>query len=42
LELPIIVRVADDQVLLDVRTVDPEEFAEIRDALKAILADRKS
>jgi L-seryl-tRNA(Ser) seleniumtransferase len=41
-ELPIIVRVADDRVLLDLRTVDPEEFAEIRDALKAILAERKT
>ena len=41
-ELPVIVRVAADQVLLDVRTVDPEEFAGIRDALKAILAERKA
>ena len=41
-ELPIIVRVADDQVLLDVRTLDPEEFAEIRDALKAILAEGRT
>ena len=41
-ETPVIVRVADDQVLLDVRTLDPEEFAEIRDALKAILAERKA
>jgi L-seryl-tRNA(Ser) seleniumtransferase len=41
-ELPVIVRVADDQVLLDVRTVDPEEFADIRDALKAILTERKT
>ena len=37
-EPPVIVRVADDQVLLDVRTLDPEEFAEIRDALKAVPA----
>jgi len=41
-ETPVIVRVADDQVLLDVRTLDPEEFAEIRDALKAILAEGKA
>ena len=41
-KLPVIVRVADDQVLLDVRTLDPEEFAGIREALKAILAERKS
>jgi L-seryl-tRNA(Ser) seleniumtransferase len=41
-ELPVIVRVADDQVLLDVRTLDPDEFAEIRDALKAILAEGKA
>ena len=41
-ELPVIVRVADDRLLLDVRTVDPEEFADIRDALKDILAERKS
>ena len=39
-ELPVIVRVADDQLLLDVRTVDPEEFSEIRDALKEVLAER--
>jgi L-seryl-tRNA(Ser) seleniumtransferase len=37
---PIIVRVADDQVLLDLRTLDAEEFSLIRDALKAILSDR--
>jgi L-seryl-tRNA(Ser) seleniumtransferase len=41
-ETPVIVRVADDQVLLDVRTLDPQEFAEIRDALKAILSERKT
>ena len=41
-ELPIIVRVVADEVLLDVRTLDPEEFAEIRDALKAILAEEKA
>ena len=32
-ETPVIVRVADDRALLDLRTVDPGEFAEIRDAL---------
>jgi L-seryl-tRNA(Ser) seleniumtransferase len=37
-ETPIIARVADNQVLLDVRTVDPDEFAEIRDALRRIAA----
>ena len=37
--LPVIVRVADDQVLIDLRTIDPAEFAEIRDALKAIMRD---
>jgi len=41
-KLPVIVRVADDQVLLDVRTVDPEEFAGIRDALKAILTEGRA
>lgn len=40
--LPVIVRVADDQLLLDVRTIEPEEFAGIRDALKAILADGRT
>jgi L-seryl-tRNA(Ser) seleniumtransferase len=38
-DTPVIVRVADDQVLLDVRTLDPEEFSEIRDALKAVLEE---
>jgi L-seryl-tRNA(Ser) seleniumtransferase len=41
-ELPVIVRVAADEVLLDVRTLDPEEFTEIREALKAILAEEKA
>ena len=36
-ETPVIVRVADDRVLLDLRTVDPGEFAEIRDALFRII-----
>jgi len=38
-ETPIIVRVADDRVLLDLRTVDAGEFPEIRDALKAALTE---
>ncbi len=41
-EPPVIVRVADDQVLLDVRTLDPEEFPEIRDALRTIMAEGKA
>jgi len=36
---PIIVRVADDQVLLDPRTLAPEEYGEIRDAFRALLSD---
>lgn len=38
-ETPVIVRVADDRVLFDLRTIDMGEFTEIRDALKAALAD---
>ncbi len=38
-ETPVIVRVADDRVLLDLRTVDPEELADIRDALRAIATE---
>lgn len=38
-ETPVIVRVADDRALLDLRTVDPGEFAEIRDALSRIATD---
>lgn len=38
-ETPVIVRVAEDRVLLDLRTVDPEEFADIRDALRAIATE---
>jgi L-seryl-tRNA(Ser) seleniumtransferase len=41
-ETPVIVRVADDRVLLDVRTLDPEEFHEIRNALRAIMVEEKS
>ena len=36
-ETPIIVRVADDRVLFDLRTIDADEFPAIRDALKAIV-----
>ena len=36
---PIIVRVADDQVLLDLRTLDAEEYSEIRDALRTMVTD---
>ncbi len=36
---PIIVRVADDRVLLDARTLDAEEYSEIRDALLAMATD---
>ncbi|MDD5100618.1 MAG: L-seryl-tRNA(Sec) selenium transferase [Syntrophales bacterium] len=38
-ETPVIVRVAEDRVLLDLRTVDPGEFADIRDALRAIATE---
>ncbi|MDA8124199.1 MAG: L-seryl-tRNA(Sec) selenium transferase, partial [Deltaproteobacteria bacterium] len=41
-ETPIIVRVADERVLLDARTLDPEEFAAIRDALAKIAAEAKA
>jgi L-seryl-tRNA(Ser) seleniumtransferase len=36
---PIIVRVADNQVLLDVRTLDAEEYKEICDAIRATASD---
>jgi L-seryl-tRNA(Ser) seleniumtransferase len=36
-ETPVICRVADDRVLLDLRTVDISELAEIRNALQAAL-----
>jgi L-seryl-tRNA(Ser) seleniumtransferase len=36
---PIIVRVADDQVLLDLRTLDAEECIEIRDALRTMVTE---
>ena len=38
-ETPVIVRVADDRALLDLRPVDPGEVAEIRDALFRIATD---
>jgi L-seryl-tRNA(Ser) seleniumtransferase len=40
-EVPIIVRVADDQVLLDARTLDPEEFPVLCGALKAVLRQER-
>ncbi|MCE5265494.1 MAG: L-seryl-tRNA(Sec) selenium transferase [Deltaproteobacteria bacterium] len=40
--LPVIARVAVDQLLLDVRTIDPAEFSEIRDALGEILMEGKA
>ncbi|MBM4314173.1 MAG: L-seryl-tRNA(Sec) selenium transferase [Deltaproteobacteria bacterium] len=36
---PVIVRVADDRVLLDLRTIDTEEYGEIRDALHSVIRD---
>jgi L-seryl-tRNA(Ser) seleniumtransferase len=36
---PIIVRVADDRVLLDVRTIDADEYSEIRDAFRTTIRD---
>jgi len=36
---PIIVRVAEDEVLFDLRTLERGEFAEIRDALREIAAE---
>ncbi len=36
---PIIVRVADDRVLLDLRTIDAEEYCEIRNAFRAVIQD---
>ncbi len=38
---PVIARVAEDQILLDLRTLDAGECSEIRDALEAILAERE-
>jgi hypothetical protein len=39
-ELPVIVRVTADQVLLDVRTLDSDEFAGIRDALTVLVGEK--
>jgi L-seryl-tRNA(Ser) seleniumtransferase len=39
---PLIVRVADDKVLLDVRTIAPEEFGDVRAALGGALLPVKS
>ena len=36
---PVIVRVADDKVLLDLRTLDAEEYIEIRDAFRTMVTD---
>jgi L-seryl-tRNA(Ser) seleniumtransferase len=36
-ETPIIVRVADEMVLFDLRTIEPDEFPAIRDALQVIV-----
>lgn len=36
LDMPIIARIAGDEVLLDLRTIDEQEFAFIRDGLKSI------
>ena len=41
-EIPIIVRVADEMVLFDLRTIDPDEFPAIRDALQAILTGKEA
>ncbi len=40
-EVPIIVRVADGQVLLDARTLDPEEFPVLCGALKAVFGQER-
>ena len=40
LDVPVIARIADDEVLLDARTIDDEEFAFIREGLKTIFADK--
>ncbi|MHB8910186.1 MAG: L-seryl-tRNA(Sec) selenium transferase [Syntrophales bacterium] len=37
--VPVICRVADDRVLLDLRTIDADELTGIRDALHAVLAE---
>jgi L-seryl-tRNA(Ser) seleniumtransferase len=41
-EEPLIVRVADEGILLDPRTLDPEEFAAVRDALRAAVAEEET
>ena len=41
-ETPIIVRVADEMVLFDLRTIDPDEFGAIRDALQAIVTGEEA
>jgi L-seryl-tRNA(Ser) seleniumtransferase len=36
LDIPIIARIAEDEVLFDLRTIEEEEFTYIRDGLKII------
>ncbi len=38
LEIPIITRIADDEVLFDLRTIEEEEFSAIRNGLKQIFS----
>ncbi|MFA4916163.1 MAG: L-seryl-tRNA(Sec) selenium transferase [Syntrophales bacterium] len=38
LDIPIIVRIAEEQILFDLRTVEEKEFAFIRDGLKSIVS----
>ena len=38
LEVPVIARIADDEVLFDLRTVDEQELVIIRDAMKTIVS----
>ncbi len=38
-EVPVIVRIAEDEVLLDLRTVDEEEFAFIKEGLQLVFAE---
>jgi L-seryl-tRNA(Ser) seleniumtransferase len=38
LEIPIITRIADDEVLFDLRTIEEEEFSSIRNGLRQIFS----
>ena len=38
LEIPIIARIADDEVLFDLRTIEEEEFSSIRNGLRQIFS----